>query len=220
MNIRDQQDELFIQWKNARQNRTGFVRDGVGCEREYLKSSPKIAIILKEANNPDGGDSNLIDQLADGVGYKIWCNVARWIYGVRNRKAMPKWADFQSEIENSECRKKLFESICVINLKKSPGGSTSGKSLGIVAKEDEEFIQKQYSMYDPDLTLCGGTGYLFKTVLKHEDKKWKQTSRGAWWYERAEGKYVLYLYHPAVMGVVRNPLLFYEMLDTLNEIYT
>lgn len=214
MSIREEEDKLFSEWKK---NRKGFVSDGVVSEEDYENSNPKIAVILKEVNDPDGGNWDLRDKLREGIGYKIWCNVARWVYGIKNLGSIPDWGEFQDKVDEAEERKELFKSICVMNLNKSPGGSVASESWKKIAEEDKEYIQNQYAIYKPDITLCGGTSDVFKDVMDHDDQ-WKQTTRGAWWYEIETGKYVAHLYHPAIRGVVRNPLVFYEMFDTVKEL--
>ena len=53
----------------------------------------------------------------------------------------------------------VLRSICVINLNKSPGTHTTKiAKLKKVATEDAVLIRSQYAIYDPDLTICGGTG--------------------------------------------------------------
>ena len=86
-----------------------------------------------------------------------------------------------------------------------------------VAKEDKDYIREQYSIYEPDLTICAGTGDLFKRVVGHESKKWEQTKRGIWWYQRDANKYVVSFAHPEAR--VHSPLLIYGLLDAVHEIY-
>ncbi|WP_305417770.1 hypothetical protein [Photobacterium leiognathi] len=52
MSITDKENNLFIEWK---ENRKGFVSDGLVSEQDYLNSDIKICIVLKEVNDPDGG---------------------------------------------------------------------------------------------------------------------------------------------------------------------
>jgi hypothetical protein len=213
MSISDLEEHLFSQWKG---NREGFVRDGVVSERDYLESNPRIAFILKEVNDPDGGGWDLREFIAEGGRSQTWDNITRWVHGIRNRRSIPNW-EFYSQITN-EFRIEILKSICAINLKKSPGAhTTDNASLNAVANEDKAYIQRQYEIYDPDLTICGGTGDLFKWVVGHDPKEWKTTSRGIWWYERDTNKYVISFSHPEAR--VHNPLLVYGLLDAINEIY-
>ena len=57
-------------------------------------------------------------------------------------------------------RKETLKSICSMNLKKTPGGSSTKPAELKFAKEDGNFIQKQYNLYNPDITICGGTGFV------------------------------------------------------------
>lgn len=104
-----------------------------------------------------------------------------------------------------------------MNLKKSPGTHiTDHASLKTIANEDKEYISRQYSIYDPDLTICGGTGDLFKGIIGHETLKRQRTKRGIWWYERSPQKYVVSFAHPEAR--VQSPLLVYGLLDAIKEI--
>ena len=111
----------------------------------------------------------------------------------------------------------MLKSICAFNLKKSPGThTTNSASLHAVANEDKDYIQQQYAIYDPDITICGGTGDLFKSVVGHAEQEWRRTTRGIWWYEREPAKYVVAFAHPEAR--VQNSLLVYGLLDAIKEI--
>jgi len=212
MNISVTEKQLFVQWQK---NRDGFVRDGVVSETDYVKSIPKIAIILKEVNDPGGGGWDLREFLAEGGRSQTWNNVTRWVHGIRNLSSLPNW-DFYADVTN-EIRIETLKSICAMNLKKSPGThTTDNASLNAVANEDKEYIRRQYSIYDPDLTICGGTGDLFKSVVGHDSYEWNRTKRGIWWYKRNENKYVIYFAHPEAR--VQSPLIVYGLLDAVKEI--
>jgi len=214
MSIRDKENALFAEWKKHRKH---FVEDGAVSEKDYLNSNPKIAFILKEANDENGGGWDLRKMLNAGDGY---ANIARWVIGIRKRKSDLDWKNFKSI--QREAKKEAFKSIVFMNLKKSAGGSTANdKELAKVAKEDKEYVQKQYALYDPDLTICCGgscgfVGGLFGEVVGHKSE-WKQTKRGVWWYETSANKYVLCAAHPAVFSV-RGSLLLYELADAVNEL--
>lgn len=212
MNIADLEEKLFTEWQG---NREDFARDGVVSEKDYLQSVPKIAFIFKEVNDSGGGGWDLREFLAEGARPQTWDNTARWVHGIRNRKSIPDWT-FYEQI-NNEFRKETLKSICVMNLKKLPGGHTTDNTLlGDAADRDKEYIQRQYEIYDPDWTICGGTGDLFKLVVGHEKKEWQTTSRGIWWYKRDVNKYVVAFSHPEAR--VYKPLLIFGLLDAVNEI--
>ena len=109
MSIREQENHLFDEWKH---NRNGFVSDGVVSEKDYLDSKPKIAFILKEVNDPDGGGWDLRELVAQGKRKQTWENVARWVDGIRlitNGEHIPSWSVWERTSESF--RKDVLKSI-------------------------------------------------------------------------------------------------------------
>ena len=64
MTIFKREEELFKEWEKSR---TPFVRDGAVSEHDYLKSCPRIAFILKEANDPGVPKARLLSDLLDAI---------------------------------------------------------------------------------------------------------------------------------------------------------
>ena len=116
-----------------------------------------------------------------------------------------------------------------MNLKKSPGGSSTDlQALKAVAKEDAPYIKRQYAIYDPDITICGGdnTAEIFKEVVGHKMEWQKTKSIGAqgdeiWWYkrndEKEKPKVVVSYWHPAQRRRRAKDLL-YILLDVIAKI--
>ena len=115
-----------------------------------------------------------------------------------------------------------------MNLKKIPGGAqTNKKVLEAVATEDAPYIKRQYALYDPDITICGGdnTADYFKKAVGHE-MEWEKTgSIGAdgdeisWYRRKADSekpKYVIDYWHPAQRRR-RSKDLLYILLDVIAE---
>lgn len=75
-------------------------------------------------------------------------------------------------------RKKYLAPISVINLKKTPGKTTSNDSeIDKFAKDDREFIKNQVEIYRPDLIIFGGTGDIFiKNILNLDTSSWTYVS--------------------------------------------
>lgn len=75
-------------------------------------------------------------------------------------------------------RKKYLAPISVINLKKTPGKTTSNDSeIDKFAKDDREFIKNQVEIYRPDLIICGGSGHIFiKNILNLDTSSWTYVS--------------------------------------------
>lgn len=214
MSITNEENSLFGEWKG---NRKGFVSDGLVSEKDYLNSNIKICIVLKEVNDPDGGDWDLREFIANGARSQTWNNVVRWVNGIRNIERDIPWKEFEDV--SKEDRQSSLKSLCAMNLKKSPGTHTAVEaSLNKVANEDRDFIERQFSLYNPDLTICGGTGELFKDVAGFNEFEWKRTDRGIWWYERAPAKYVIAYCHPEAR--VDDPLIVYGLIDAVCEIYS
>ena len=215
MTISAKEEELFKEWEKRRES---FVRDGAVSEHDYRTSCPRIAFILKEANDP-GDDFDLRQFLQNRNGGKgtTWNNVARWVHGIRNLPSECDWSCYENV--DARFRREELRGIVAMNLKKSPGGSSTRNSeLKSVTRDDAEFIQKQYALYDPDITICGGadtTGELFRKVV-HPKMSWKQTTGGVCWYRRDTHKCVVAFAHPAAR--VRKAHLLGALLDAIKEI--
>ncbi|MFC1784976.1 hypothetical protein ACFL0J_05040 [Candidatus Neomarinimicrobiota bacterium] len=215
LNIKEKENELFKRWKEKYKDLNKFVADGIVDENEY--KDPKIIFIFKEVNDPKKGGWDLREYLKDGGRSQTWNNVSRWIHGIRAKKgSVLKWTKYYSDIDN-DFRKTELSRIGVINLKKSPGTYVANDiSLVQAATQDKMLIQEQYELYDPDWTICGGTGDLFKKIMELQDKCWRITNRGIRWFERAEKKFVISYVHPEAR--VHKPLIIYGLLDAIEEI--
>lgn len=212
MTISAKEKELFKEWKKRRES---LVADGAVSEQYYLESCPKIAFILKETNDPGFCDPRKF--LRDGGRWQTWNSVARWVHGIRN---LPSEAiGLATKKIDTAFRREMLGGIVVMNLKKSPGGSsTNDADLEKVAGEDAEYIRMQYALYDPDITICGGegtTGELLRKVV-HPKMSWKQTTGGVRWYWRDTHKCVVEFIHPAAR--VRTARLLGDLLDAIKEI--
>ena len=213
MTISEKEEELFREWRGKRKD---FVPDGAVSEHDYQTSCPKITFILKEVNDP-GDNFDLREFLRDGGRESTWNNVARWVHAIRNLPSECNWS-FYDKIDEG-FRREVLRGIVAMNLKKSPGGSSTDSAvLQKVVGTDAPYIQKQYSIYNPDITICGGTettGGLFHDVVNPR-MEWKQTTRGIWWYRRNAHKCVIAFYHPAAR--IQGSLLLYGLLDAIKEI--
>ncbi len=221
----EKEEKLLSEWESAARARggDGFIPDGVVSAKEYLRSNPKIVFVLKEVNSPGASGWRVQDSMVGEENWRVWNNVARWVYGIRNRHSTPSWNEFMNyndkyDGELAKFRQGALESICSMNLRKVPGGGTADWNvLADAAGKNKNMIQDQYTIYDPDLTICGGTGYFFTQAMGHAEIKWRITKRGVWWYERCDRKYVISYNHPAAR--TSDSLLFYGLVDAVNEIY-
>ena len=235
MSIWEKEERLFREWK-SRHHELGkhFFSDGAVSEADYQSSSPKIAFILKEVNNPNGGDDDLRQFLLQKGGLpRTWNNVARWNYGIKELPSRCPWS-FYEEI-TKDFRQEALKSIVAMNLKKSPGGPRAGADLWREARDDRNCIRKQYDIYDPDITIiCGiNLGDLFKEVVGHNENwmEWRRTSRTSikrgrrhagirYYYSSADNdkfnKCVVEFFHP--QSSRNHKILLCDLLDTVEEI--
>jgi uracil-DNA glycosylase len=109
-----------------------------------------------------------------------------------------------------------------MNLKKSPGGSAADNAtLASIAKEDREYLNQQFSLYNPDLVVCCGsvTSEVFHSVMELDSPPdWKTTTRGVWFHEYEPKKYIVEYSHPQAR--VQGYLLYYGLVDAVREIFT
>lgn len=233
MTIYSQEEKLFEEWRRHRKRFDPdgrFVSDGAVSENDYQTSNPKIAFILKEVNDENGGGWDLRECLRNGGRGQTWNNVTRWVHGMRSLPTRHEWSFYEEITE--DFRKETLKNIVAMNLKKTPGGgSTDLQDLKTVATEDAPYIEKQYAIYDPDITICGGddTGDFLRKALGHE-MKWQTTvgnhgDKIRWCSRNADPgpKYVVAYWHPAARGrsndfSLSNDFLLYNLLTVIAKI--
>lgn len=215
MKIAAMEDSLFDEWQK---NRDGFVSDGVVDEDSYLNSNPKLMFVLKEVNDPDGGNWDLREFLREGGRPQTWDNITRWIKGIRSLPSELTWNEL-SEITEAK-RRDFLKSVCAINLKKSPGGhTTENLTLWESSNIDREHINKQFALYNADIVICCGSvtsDILHSLINFTADPVWSMTARGVWYHEYLPKRYVISYAHPEAR--VANNLLCYGLIDAVREI--
>lgn len=215
MSIKDNENKLFERWKI---NRINFIEDGLIDEESYLTSNPKLLFIMKEANDPENGNWDLRKVLFNGGRKYSWDNVTRWIIGIRKITEDINW----NELENISNEKQIenLRTVCVFNLKKTPGGhTTNNKNLARVAIEDKAFINEQFSLYDADITICCGSiiGDLFGKIIDVQmPNTWEITSKGIYFKKYQNNKILISFAHPEAR--VQDSLLYYGLIDAVREI--
>jgi len=215
MTISAAEESLFAEWRLDRQ---GFVADGVVDEDSYRARAPKLLFVMKEVNDPGGGDWDLRQFIAEGARPQTWDNITRWVQGIKRLPAETPWQ--QLEEVSEENRRTTLRSIAAINLKKSPGGhTTDNKALWGISGADKGYLNKQFALYDPDITICCGSvtsNILHGLVDFATAPKWQMTTRGVWFHEPAPGKFIISYAHPEAR--VADCLLYYGLVDAVREI--
>lgn len=192
MTIAEQEEKLFDEWQKVRKP---FVRDGVVCGEAYLASKRKTAFVLREyPGKPDGIYDLRENELKNPC--RHWRKVAEIQHGI-----------CEMDLPEEERRKfdgRMPPSICAFNLDKAGGHSTTNRErLALIAMRDSTFINRQFEIYAPDLTICGGTFQIFRYVMGHEYIPVKATRRANLrlpWYERRPRQHVVGINHTASRG--------------------
>jgi hypothetical protein len=213
MSMKARQDELFARW---RAQRPGFVADGIVNEEKYLRAPRRIVFLLKEVNSPNEGNWDLVEsQLKEGASKATWINMSLWTHGLINLEREIDWSFYDAR--DVEFRKECLRLACYVNIKKSPGASVADEQkVRAEAQEDAVFIREQISIYDPHLIVCAGTGDAYFNICDFDDKRWKRTQRGIYYFFTEEGTPVLSCPHPAAR--VKSSILYYSILDAAREV--
>ncbi|MFT3733718.1 MAG: hypothetical protein QM776_01555 [Rhodocyclaceae bacterium] len=215
MSITDAENNLFAEWRAKRE---GFVADGVADEQAYLQSNRKLLFVLKEVNDGNGGGWDLREYLRQGARAQTWANITRWTEGIRKIGEDFSWDEL---VEVDEDRRvSTLRSIAAINLKKSPGGHTSDpEELARISREDKVFLNRQFSLYAPDIVVCCGTSGLFHALVTvSESIRLQKTRRGIAFHEYQPGKFIVDYAHPEARCA--SHLLYYGLVDAMREILT
>jgi hypothetical protein len=216
MRIKREENELFRKWALGH---SGFVADGVADGGAYLASDPKVVFVMKEVNDPGGGDWDQREFVRKGGRPQTWNNITRWAIGIRELDKDIAWKDLEEITEQQ--RIDALKSICAMNLKKSPGGSAADNvKVSRIAEEDRGYLREQFSLYNAHLVICCGsaTSEIFHSVLELDSRPdWKTTTRGVWFHEYLPKKYIKEYSHPQAR--VQSYLLYYGLVDAVREIF-
>lgn len=219
----EQEAALFKEWEKSV---PGFSRDGVIDEEQYRKSKPKVMLILKEVNNKHGNAVDLKTFLLEGARERrpTWDNVARWLYGIRHLDQNITWKELSEREELNQWRKELLPTLCVMNLKKSPGRHTTNKKELIAsAEQDKRYLNQQFELYfqdketRPDIIITCGTGRTFTKLVNLPNKeKLQHTSRGIPFIKYDESGILIKFVHPEAR--VPDHFIYYALIDAIKEI--
>lgn len=199
-------EELILEFKqNKLHKEQPYINiDGIVNSKEWFKQEKKILFILKEAYHSDKTltEYNLIQELSEYNPWgKIWQNVGKWSYGIRNtnEESIPDFAPFE-DMAKDEVMKMLndeINKIAVINIKKSNGKSKSDyDDLWKYAKDDKELLKKQIKLIKPNTIVCCSTFEYFNYIIDNEIDK-KDNHCANWFYYTNDGTLVLDFYHPS-----------------------
>lgn len=222
--ILEQEIQLFDKWKLKR---NFFCPDGIIDIDSYSKSNIKILLLLKEANALNE-IVDFKDFLKNGAYERkaTWENILRWIYGIQNLEKDFTWSEIEKIFTSEKIRTEYLKSVLFCNLKKIGGTYTTNNfDFYDICNQDKEFIIEQINLYInnsflcPDFIIAGGsvvTSTYSEIFNLTDDKLWKRTSKGIYYYEFRPNKYFIDFVHPEVR--VPPNFIFYLLIDTIREI--
>ncbi|WP_419507193.1 hypothetical protein [Alistipes communis] len=238
-NIKEQEQKLFVRWREAvakRDRKEIFVRDGLVNEKEWFASSPRMVFILKEANDRNGREFDLItDCLLNQPTATTWKNVARWSYGIQELwhaggVELP-WRTVQDPkgaVGRGNWQKQLYP-LCVMNLSKIPGGPrTNTASLATKFSPFQQCFAEQFGLYKEhaDLVICCGDAVArlsLPVITRHvygytyQCGQGRQEEGGYWYYKITNGPYVISVPHP--QASIRHEEMYGKLMYTVRIIF-
>ncbi|EJU06886.1 hypothetical protein [Fusobacterium hwasookii] len=221
MSIRELEEKLFDEWQKKEKleynigNKKIFVRDGLVDEESYFKAPVKILYLLKEVNGGDR-DWDLREYVKNGGRATTWDNITRWTKGIFRYREELEWNSLENI--NKDSRKGTLKHIIAVNLKKIPGGHTTDyKKLEDFLKKESNvnYLKQQILLYNPDIIVCCGTGWLYSNYIE-KGMKWAKTKRGIL-YNKENNKLIISYSHPEAR--VSSNLLYYGLIDAIKEIF-
>ena len=171
-NLNKHNNELLNKWRDSHLKRgyTKFIYDGIVNKESWDAADKKICFFLKEAYLKDDVETaDLCDWLNKYDLWRMWWVVSDWIYGIENTTSISISAFDEKLLNEKTPANKRVRSAAIINIKKSNGNTNSEhEDLETFANNDKELIKQQFSEIDPQIIVCGNTGYYFETVFGYD----------------------------------------------------
>lgn len=160
------EDRLFALWERRQPS---LLRDGAlgGIESTYLQQPVRVLFALKEANDAgsrwstNGGDLRL--HTVAFAALRSTFPVLLLLALLAQYAAVSPALDLPFEAAREQLRdplrrRRLLESIVLVNLKKTPGGPVcNDRSLFPAVEQEGDLLLRQLALYRPHLTIAGGS---------------------------------------------------------------
>ena len=216
--LSEQENALFDEWRHRLGNDAqSFVPDGAVCGETFESTSTRIVFLLKEMNDPGGGNWDLREFLRSGGQGATWNNVTRWTRSILALPNLLPWEDLEDVDENA--RIEALKRIAAVNPQKVPGGATAYvDELHNFVYRNCEFLRRQLELYRPNLIVgCGGAvaEVLFREV--YPKPEWRQSVQGIRYAEIERATYLDY-YHPNAR--ISKKLLHDWLIESLRDLST
>lgn len=153
------ENRLFSRW--LRRCPT-LLRDGAlgGPHSTYLEQPTRVLFVLKEANDTGARWSSRGADLRQHAGefaalrstFPVLLLLAALAHEPRST-----YEQTEARLHALDSRRKLLESIALVNLKKSPGGPVcNDRTLSTAVAGEGDLLLAQLQLYRPHLTIAGG----------------------------------------------------------------
>ncbi|WDL99179.1 hypothetical protein [Alicyclobacillus sp. ALC3] len=152
-----QLEQLFVEWKNRLPKEVNFVEDGLVDEDAWELVSPRVMVLLKEANSNESWKYQ--DFIRNGqylLESTTWPTLIRWVYGLLH--GYPAY----TEVEENWTRVReqsvdFFKGVYFANVKKIPGGPKANDYRVLeFATKHADLLVRQIEIVGPTLVLCCG----------------------------------------------------------------
>lgn len=201
--IRSLENALFSEWKGSL---ASFIYDGLVDEDAYQARDIKVIFALKESyDNTSSSDAVIWDlrlKLLDAKG-PTWSTVARWAYGIGALPTGADWSATRDALKNPAVWSETMRSIGSMNIKKTPSRTaiTDARCLSAYTEDSENshFLYRQWSLYQPEITVCGGTEPFKRMVaaLGGTPGQYQTTRSGSRYWIAGDGQFLIEACHPA-----------------------
>lgn len=224
--MKNKENKLFSQWKSKVSETSSaiFVTDGIVSEADWSSAPTKVLYLLKEVNGADE-EWDERDYLANYNLNPTYIHshspsidtLAKWQFGISDRGAS-SWADIEKQLQDKAMQSALLKQICLVNIKKTAGGSVvdwAQFDAYFAAEENRTFLKCQLDLYNPHIVICGGTAWHLCQIKGWNYNSWQQTFRGVRYYKDAGVTYIDFC-HPNNRGPKN--MIYYALIDTLKEL--
>lgn len=186
--------------KNAQERGVCRVIDGVINPERYVKSSPRVLWILKEANSVDLSWS-IVDNFKDknwletyGRSNSTIRKIIYTSYAILNEVAWSK-IPYGNEPQAYDC----LQDVAFINLKKEPGDhQAEGQAIQEAYNLDKDLIHRQIQAFDPEVIIFGNTlQYFDQSLLEGFSSTQRQNTDLGNAYYTTEKRLYIWSWHPA-----------------------
>lgn len=187
----------------SKERKEHYVSDGIINPERYVKAKPRILWILKE---PVGSSSwSYLEEINNKTDWfrkysRASPTLRRMIYTSYAILKGSQWRDIP--YANEEAGLDIMQEIAFINIKKSPGDSTSEyETILEHYRQNKELLKEQIDMCNADIIIFGNTLEYFDMELfeglAQADKQ--RTDWGNVFYDTGKKLYI-YTWHPSVRG--------------------